>query len=76
MYKFTLNTMHTLYKISVVISQYSNGSLLPKSNVILQYMMHCDFTTDGDAASQKIQNACIVNPKNYFTGFVILLHNI
>ena len=36
-----------LLKTFVVISQYSNRSLLPKAHVILGYMMHCKFTTYG-----------------------------
>ena len=57
--------------MSVLISQYCNGSLLPKRNVILQHMMYDNFTTDDGAASQKIHNIWIVIPKNYFTNTVI-----
>ena len=35
--KITRNLV-TLYKISLIILQYCNGSLLPKHNVILQQM--------------------------------------
>ena len=48
-----------------------NRSLLPKRNVILQPMMYCNFTTDGNTASQQIHNTCIVIPKKYLTSTVI-----
>ena len=47
----------------VVISQYYNGSLLTKRNVILQHMMYCNFTTDGGATSHQIHNTFIVISK-------------
>ena len=52
--------MNALQKISVVILQYCNGSLLPKGNLILQHMMYCNFKTNGRDASQQFYNTCIV----------------
>ena len=66
--------MEILRTLTIYILKYYNGSLLPKRNVILQPLMYCNFTTDGDTALQQIYT-CIAIPKNYFISTVILFYN-